>query len=477
MKTGFWRLSVAVTSLLFVLTACGGLEIYEPAQIEEYIAQEAESYVATYGEVPQEEDGYYEGYVDQAQEEIPLPNHYFDVFTSGRTRGDYLEDLDHLYNTLSTNYPFFGVIYRARGVDMHEHYRAARYHIETIHDIPNDQYFANMIDSQFISHARNAGHFNMLTGDFLQLHIEVFTNQVINLGSDQFLHFLNELDNPATRALHGLTDDNFAPPQRGVDSFVYATTSNNIETRIIEARRIAYINILQMNHATMNLDRDKLIDFYRQVADYDHLIIDMRQNGGGDSRFFPQLVMAPNISEPLHYHFYMFLMAGDHNMRLLAPWFTDWWDFATPYPVFHPIHDELLARLPYMNEDDWAMLDLYWRWDDTIQPSQNEAIFGGKIWLLVSERNFSASEQAAATAKQTGFATLVGQTTGGDGIGINPLVLALPNSGIVVRYSSIYGTDHLGRNNQEFGTEPHFFNRPRRDALQTTLDLIAEGNY
>ncbi|MCL2376732.1 MAG: S41 family peptidase [Defluviitaleaceae bacterium] len=476
MKMGFWRLA-AVAFLLFVLAACSTMEIYEPAQIDEYIVAYDESYVETQEEVTQEDDyeDYYEAEV--AQEEIPPPDHYFDIFTSGRTRGEYLEDLDHLYSTLAANYPFFGVIYRTRGVDMHELYRETRRHIETIRDIPSDQYFANLIDGRFISHAQHAGHFNMLTGDFLQLHIQVFTNQVVTLGSRQFLYFLEELDNPATRALHGLTDDNFAPPPPGVDSFVYATTSDNIEARIIEAGRIAYVNILQMNHATMNLDRDKLLDFYRHVADFDHLIIDIRQNPGGDSRFFQNLVIAPNISEPLHYHFYMFLMEGDHNMRLLAPWFENWWDGTTPYPVFAPIHDDLLVGLPYLNPDDFTALDLYWRWDAVIYPSQDEAIFGGKIWLLVSGTNFSASEQAAATAKQTGFATLVGQTTGGDGIGINPLMLALPNSGVVVRYSSIYGTDHQGRNNQEFGTDPHFFNRPRRDALQTTLELIAEDNY
>jgi hypothetical protein len=56
-------------------------------------------------------------------------------------------------------------------------------------------------------------------------------------------------------------------------------------------------------------------------------------------------------------------------------------------------------------------------------------------------------------------------------------VLALPNTGVIVRYSPVYGTDPLGRNNQEFGTAPHIFNRPERDALQTTLELIAEGDY
>jgi len=475
MKKGFWR-PISIFALLLVLMACGDTYYYEPVQ--EYIpAETVTEYVpAREGQGQQEiQSDYYPQIAEP--EQIELPAHYADIFSSGRTRGEYLEDLDYLYDTLAANFPFFGVIYRSLGVDMHALYQGARQYIETRRDIYSDQQFADIIDRRFISHARGTGHFNMLSGDFLRLHLQVFSNQIA-LGSNQFIYFLDELDNPATRAFHGLTDADFQPPPPGEESFVFATTSDNIETRILEPGRIAYVNILQMNHATMELDNEKLQNFYRYIAGFDHLIVDIRQNGGGDSRFFPALVMAPNIAEPLDYHFYMLLMEGEHNRRLLAPWFERWWDGLTPYPVFEPIHDDLLDRLTHLNADDAVQLDSYWTWRSAIRPTHyGRPLFGGKIWLLTSSANFSASEQAAAIAKQTGFATLVGETTGGDGIGINPLVVALPNTGVVVRYSSVYGTDPLGRNNQEFGTDPHFFNRPRRNALQTTLELISEGNY
>ena len=481
MKKGFWRLGGTIVVLL-VLAACGGAA-YQPAQ--DYVAAEEPVEVVEIVEIVEVEDEYISVVIVTEATPTPTPTptpaptpqpaHYADIFTSGRTRGEYLEDLDHLYNTLAANFPFFGVIYRSMGVDMHAAYHETRLHIETVSDIPSDQHFVNMLDTRFISPVRSAGHFNMLTGSTLQQHIEIFSNQVA-LGSPQFVYFVAEMDNPATRALHGLTDANFEPPPPGQDSFAHATTSRNITTRIIEPGRIAYVNILGMSHATMHLDRYTLQDFFASVTDFDHLIIDIRQNSGGDSRFFPRLVIAPNISDPLEYHFYMFLMAGDHNMRLLAPWFHIWWT-GDEYPVFHPIHDDLLARLPYLNATDAAALDLYWQYRGIIQPAHDEALFNGKIWLLVSQTNFSAAEQAAAISKQTGFATLVGQTTRGDGVGINPVVLALPNSGIVVRYSPVYGTDPYGRNNQEFGTNPHIFNRPGRDALQTVLELIGEGDW
>jgi len=494
MKKGFWRFG-AIFALLLVFAACDEV-LYEPSLVYEPPAEDVEEivevedvteYLATYEAQqetePEEETENDEYYQYEAQPYvIEPPAHYFDVFSSGRTRGEYLYDLDYLYNTLSANFPFFGVIYRLWGVDMHELYFQTRRHFEQISDIRSDQEFANTVNSRFIAPARGAGHFDMLTGRNLQIHIEVFSSHV-NRPSDQFLYFLYELDNPATRALHGLTDNHFAPPLPGDGSFVFPTTSNNIEARIIEPGHIAYVNILQMNHGTMPLDREKLLEFYHYISNFDHLIIDIRQNDGGDTRFFPELVIAPNISEPLEYYFYMFIMGGEHNRRLLETWFGPWWNdglrhtIADGVAAFVPVHDDLFARLTYLDPGDADILDHYWTWHEYIAPSHGDAIFGGKIWLLVSERNFSASEQAAAISHQTGFATLVGQATRGDGIGINPLVLALPNTGMVVRYSAIYGVDPLGRNNQEFGTSPHIFNRPNRSALQTVLELIAEGNY
>jgi len=404
---------------------------------------------------------------------------YYDattIFTSGRARAEYLEDLSHLYNTLVANWPFVGVIYRTMGVDMHQLYIEARAHFETVDDIRSDNEFAIILNRLFIQPFSRHGHFDMLRSDFLRMHIEAFNNAVV-AGDDWVANFLSEINNPATRALHGLTDEDFALPDmdNGGLSLVYATTPNNVQTRIIEYGRIAYVNILHMNSATMELDRITLLDFFHHVANYEHLIIDIRQNGGGISEFFPNLVMSPNISQPLETYFYMFTMDGDHNQHLMALHFGDWRSNGVSNSAFSPIHGDLLNHLVYLNPFDAELLDLYYIWHGGIDPIYDEAIFGGRIWLLISEWNFSVAEQAAFFSKQTGFATLVGQTTRGDGLGFQPLVLALPNTGIVVRYSSIYGTDPLGRNNQEFGTDPHYFNRPNMDALQTVLAMIEES--
>lgn len=390
-----------------------------------------------------------------------------DLLFSGRSRQEYLDDLDFLYNTLVENFPFFGVIYRSLGVDMHSYFHKTREHIKTTDNIWCDRNFAARIEGQFLSRANGMGHLGLIMDNrFLRLHIEAFSDDYYN-DDGVLVNFLSEINNPTTRALFNLTDEDFKAPTAGEESTRHATFSRNIETKIIEAGRIAYVNILGMNFATKHLDEETLLNFFHEVSEYEHLIIDIRQNSGGDSRFFPQLVMAPNISRPLEWEHYLFLIGGEHNNHMLTPWMG-----ALGEGYFQPITDNVINNLPYLSKDDLPFLDYYFRAVSTMYPSDHSPIFGGKIWLLVSEWVFSASEQAANMAQQTGFATLVGETTGGDGLGFQPIIVALPNTGIIVRYSAAYGVDNMGRNNQEFGTEPCFFNMPGKDALETVLYLI-----
>ena len=73
------------------------------------------------------------------------------------------------------------------------------------------------------------------------------------------------------------------------------------------------------------------------------------------------------------------------------------------------------------------------------------------------------------------FATLVGKPVGGSFAPM--LYFVLPNTGIIMTWESLYLTDQYGRSLEEFPTIPHYFNRPGLDALETTLQLIADGKY
>ena len=106
-------------------------------------------------------------------------------------------------------------------------------------------------------------------------------------------------------------------------------------------------------------------------------------------------------------------------------------------------------------------------------PLYEEKLLKGKLWMLVDGAVFSSSEYAAMMTKATGFATLVGTATGGDGIGTDPLPVVLPNSKIIVRYSEFYGVTNDGAGSQEFGTEPDILCRAGETPLEACLRAIA----
>ncbi|MNC71025.1 hypothetical protein D3C75_1218980 [compost metagenome] len=60
----------------------------------------------------------------------------------------------------------------------------------------------------------------------------------------------------------------------------------------------------------------------------------------------------------------------------------------------------------------------------------------------------------AVFAKSSGFATVVGERTGGDGLGIEPILAVLPNSKVVFSFSLEMGLVADGSCNEEVKTTP-----------------------
>ena len=89
-----------------------------------------------------------------------------------------------------------------------------------------------------------------------------------------------------------------------------------------------------------------------------------------------------------------------------------------------------------------------------LRPRKDSIKFKGKIYLLVDKKVFSSSEKLASFAKESGLATLVECKTGGDGIGSDPYLIALPNNGYILRFTKELGVTSKGRINEVDKTEP-----------------------
>jgi len=242
----------------------------------------------------------------------------------------------------------------------------------------------------------------------------------------------------------------------------------NIITYSIEPGEIAYLRI---NSFINNIDFDAtfLFPFYEQIQNYEHLIIDLRGNGGGFVASFPFNVLAMLIDEPVSFQYVEFFIASELTAEL----------FVNPASMALGVLYEMLPiaeflqsnPMPAFNQDDFDLLDYAIIWQVDIAPVENSIPFGGEIWLLVDGESASASEMAALISMNTGFATVVGEPTAGV-TGVVYTFAALPNTGIHFRIDLGYTVDSVGNSIEEFGITPQILTMPTLDAVQTVLALI-----
>jgi len=383
-----------------------------------------------------------------------------------------LEDFDYLYETLKENYPYFHVVQRMTGKDMEKLYQEYR---EKVKDCHTDSKFFVILD-MFTREADMIGHLSTIA----PLDYPWYKETYANLSSDsKRMKLLGEaFTNEKTSSCYEKMDEVFWPVFDEVMAYYDNLESEsqsegsssesesqdapeesaNVQIKILEPGKVAYINIRSFDMAGFDEDKKILFEFYEQVKDYPHVIFDLTENGGGGMSYFDDLIAAPNIDKPLSTDVYMFMKAGDNNGKFI--------DFSEYQPVSNA------PSLPRMNPEDLADFDLFMPVTYLVEPLSSEKMLQGKLWMLVSGNVFSSSEYAAMFTKATGFATMVGTTTGGDGIGIDPNPVILPNSGFLVRYSPIYGVTPDGASSQEFGTEPDIISPEGETPLETCLKAI-----
>ena len=386
------------------------------------------------------------------------------------TREQFLEDFDYLITALEENFPSFGIIYRRNGVDMLELVPELRERIldESIEwdYLP----FWNMLRSDFFRHAFPVGHL------WLRGHTYYSHNQQRSfLRSPVNTYFGNRLAGSMT------SNDYLIIREHNRERF--GTEKLLMVTQILEEEHIAYIRMPHMMGAGGGVPNPVFVQvvdsFYSQLESFEHLILDLRGHTGGWPAIFTRLLISPLIDYPIETTFYHFFMAGEYNSRFLRGLPSTIFSQRQPFQIqdlehIFPHNSLSEAVLEDLSHMDYHMTRLV----SVFPHPERRAPFDGKVWILTDSNNFSGTQELAAFFHQTGFATLVGQTTGGmaaDGI-LSSNFITLPNTTFRVRYDPIYIVSADGRP-WEYGTVPHHFNRPGMDALQTVLALIAEGDY
>ena len=218
---------------------------------------------------------------------------------------------------------------------------------------------------------------------------------------------------------------------------------DNLETKVLKDNEIAYMKIKAMaGFEELESDYNKMKIFLKDVEEYDKLIIDIRGNGGGEDDYWKGLVELLT-DKPLEAKYYSFFKGGHRFDRDAYK--------VEGVTTIKQLDDEILKGFPEEIKTDFSFYKIN---DIKINPLDG-INFKSKIYLLVDGDVNSQAENFASFAKDTSFATLVGETTGGNKVFEDIPIIYLRNSKFAVSYSRELGINADGTINMETKTTPN----------------------
>lgn len=367
---------------------------------------------------------------------------HYGIVEAKLTKREKLKDFKYLYDTLKENYPFFKVNERLHGIDWLGNKRKYK---RMVKNTKNDAEFFVAIDT--ILRDLNNGHVNIFNG-YNYRWFRNFYHKSYSIGNYQkYLPMYQVFVSPFVEYRYKIHADYDEDKTEDIKLF----DESVLKTKVLIEDKVAYMKIEKMAaFDTQIKDYDKVKEFANDIEDYEKLIIDIRGNGGGNVNYWKNIVQL-FTDEHLSVRYYSFFKDG-HREGALEPYKV------RGLTTINNLDEEILEEFPEEVKTDF---DFYKKFSIHIHPweGSTDALdhvdFRGEIYLLVDRGVFSASETFAAFAKDSGFATLVGEPTGGDRVFAEIPIVFLPQSKFAIRYSRELVMNVDGTINMEAKTIPH----------------------
>ena len=359
----------------------------------------------------------------------------------------YQEDFAVLWDALESSYPFLHALKPELGIDidaLHDEFGAA------MADVKNDAMFMCVL-SRLFSEMHHFAHLDLLNYSFYQnsccvysacaetrpAHLQILRDERLS----EIYVFPSETE---------LADSNFQ-----------YLTQNEASVTYYENEKALYISIPTFEIEYEDKSLELLTEALTQHPEIEHVIFDITKNSGGNTRFWNDLVelFGGQYEETTR----LFYQSGG----LAEAFFPFYCDDSMPT-------EELSDAPAWAKELGLDRCILSGGSFDC--DASGHAVFNKDVkrWVLTSEKVYSASESFAVFCKNSGWATLVGTKTGGDGIGVDPVMVLLPNTGLLVRFSAFVGENSDGSMNAFACTTPDVELGKYADPLQACLKLIRE---
>lgn len=337
-----------------------------------------------------------------------------------------VDDFKHVYNVIKTGYPYLDVNKRLNNTDWLQNKED---YIKRIKSTENDEKFIEEMSS--ILSELNNKHTELIDN---KKRYELFKKSYSN---NDWYDFLN--DKKVVERYDSIN------PKIKMPNDVFVKKELILEDVIKGNVGYMYLPSMSSKHGAIDNDLKEIETYINTLEKHKALIIDIRGNSGGSDRYWQGIVSK--------------LIKNDVKIDGYRVYRNDN-EIVKKYTNVRNIKLEPIENLPTSvkkNAPEEIMKNFngFENTSYTIK-SKNDLKFKGKIYLLVDKKIYSSSESLAMFCKETKFATLVGETTGGDGGCIDPVLFSLKNSGLIVRMASCMYLNKNGICDEEFKTIPNF---------------------
>ncbi len=347
-----------------------------------------------------------------------------------------IEDFDYINKLIENSHPYFEEKIHSKKIDwkkITDEYKDKISSTETNSDFINilSEYVNQLGDEQT----------HIVSYDFYNYLNEKYTAE----NNTQWLSILNlDISKGRYALLAADKIDNIINNQN-----ISSGSNVSLETPI--SGQLALIKVKSFDESLKSSDTKAIRDFLESITDYKNLVIDISEVNDGVNSYWIDNLVSPLISSEVSFagriakkndEFKSFL---DYSYKNKHSYLT----FGDEFPI---------SELPLeLNVESYVRENFksYKRFDITVEPSSPVG-YEGRIFILQGPKVYGAADTFSQFAKSTGFATVIGKATRGYGMTaeIDPVLINLPNSGLILRMPAVMGLNYDGSSTAKSGTKP-----------------------